>query len=409
MYPRLPVPTALVEVRPWRQLQRGGTRADRMLDRIEVCIPGRLADLTLPTPADLAAMSDQAVRAVTIVDTDHGPYLGALSGLLLRTESVASSKIEAIEASTDDYARALHGSRANESATAMVAASAAVGSLMNEVDAHGHVRLIDVLAAHTVLMRDDPREARHAGALRTMQNWIGGSDYSPRGADYVPPPPELVPELIEDLFNFIARTDIPSGIQAAIAHAQFELIHPFTDGNGRIGRSLINAVLRARGVTNRVVIPAASVLMARRSDYFSALGAFRGGDAGPIASLMVMALLVAAEESSITAIRLQSVHQEWRSRLATNRAARSGSAPMLALDHLLVNPVVNAEGVHAFLGGSVSRTYATLDRLHAAGIIEPLTDRKRNQVWAARDLLDELTDLDSRIQSRARTLDPPYR
>ena len=149
--------------------------------------------------------------------------------------------------------------------------------------------------------------------------------------------------------------------------------------------------------------------MARRSDYFSALGAFRGGDAGPIASLMVMALLVAAEESSITAIRLQSVHQEWRSRLATNRAARSGSAPMLALDHLLVNPVVNAEGVHAFLGGSVSRTYATLDRLHAAGIIEPLTDRKRNQVWAARDLLDELTDLDSRIQSRARTLDPPYR
>ena len=80
--------------------------------------------------------------------------------------------------------------------------------------------------------------------LRTVQNWIGGSDYSPRDALYVPPPPDTVHAYMNDLTEFANRTDIPVLIQAAIAHAQFESIHPFTDGNGRIGRALINTIFR---------------------------------------------------------------------------------------------------------------------------------------------------------------------
>lgn len=371
-----------------------------MLEQVEVCLPAKLADMQLAFPAELADALDDSVRAVSLLDARYGRYLGALSGLLLRTESVASSKIELIEASVDDYARAVHGSRANSSATAMVAASSAVGSFISAVSSEGRIRLEQLLTAHSILMRDDGLESGHAGALRTVQNWIGGSDFSPRSADYVPPPPDAVPELMVDLLLFVGRTDVPTALQAAIAHAQFELIHPFTDGNGRIGRALINAVLRLRGATRNVVVPAASALVARRSEYFAAFGAFREGDAGPIATLMVNALSTAAEESMETAQRLREIHESWQSELALQRRARSAGAPVLLLEYLLVNPVVTAEQVYHFLGGAQSRTYAALDRLHQAGIIEPLTQRKRNQVWGARVMLDELTDLDTRIQTR---------
>lgn len=402
---KLPVPAARAEERSWRQSQRAGSREDRMLGRIDVCLPARLADLEISAPPEFAATLDRAIRDVSILDAGHGSELGALAGLLLRTESVASSKIELIDASVDDYARALFGSRANESATAMVAASRAVAALLSSVDAERGIDLPDLLAAHSILMRDNPLEARQAGTLRDVQNWIGGSDFSPRTADYVPPPPELVLELMDDLLGFLRRVDIPSALQAAIAHAQFELIHPFTDGNGRIGRALINACLRLRGVTQNVVVPAASVLVARRGEYFASLTSFKEGDAGPIVTLVTQGMVVAAQESAITAQRLEDLHGAWRSRLAADRSARTSGAPVALLDHFMRIPVADAETIHESLGGSVSRAYTAIDRLQSAGIIEPITSRKRNQVWAARELLDELTDLDARIQSRARDSD----
>ena len=137
-----------------------------------------------------------------------------------------------------------------------------------------------------------------------MQNWIGGSDFSPRGALYIPPPPETVPGYMDDLVTFADRGDMPALLQAAIAHAQFESIHPFTDGNGRIGRALINTILRRRGATTRVVVPLASALVARRENYFDALGSYRSGDLAPLAGIFVRSTRIAAAESRITAQRL---------------------------------------------------------------------------------------------------------
>ena len=118
-------------------------------------------------------------------------------------------------------------------------------------------------------MADDPQERAYAGRPREMQNWIEGSDHSPRNATYVPPPPRTVDDYMDDLLAFANRTDIGVLAQAAIAHAQFESIHPFTDGNGRIGRALINTILRKRGATRRVVVPLASAIVARRESYFA--------------------------------------------------------------------------------------------------------------------------------------------
>ncbi|MDP9738069.1 Fic family protein [Curtobacterium sp. 260] len=109
-----------------------------------------------------------------------------------------------------------------------------------------------------------------------MQNWIGGGR-TPRDADHVPPPPEFVPSLMADLFAFLARDDLHPVAQAAIAHAQFESIHPFTDGNGRTGRALVAAVLRHRGATRTASPPVSSVLVAERARYFQHLTQYREG------------------------------------------------------------------------------------------------------------------------------------
>ena len=119
-----------------------------------------------------------------------------------------------------------------------------------------------------------PEEPRHHG-LRTVQNWIGTSSRSPIGAAYVPPAPEQVPELMADLVDYINGAAHAPLVQAAVIHAQFETIHPFTDGNGRVGRALIHTVLSRRGLTDRAVLPISLVLATLRDQYIAGLTAFR--------------------------------------------------------------------------------------------------------------------------------------
>ncbi|HBJ72567.1 MAG TPA: fic protein [Actinobacteria bacterium] len=391
-------PRARTETRSWHQTVRGGVREDRLLREVITTIPEFLGQRTLALPAELAARIDENTRTISALDASHGQTLAALGGLLLRTESVASSKIEQIVASMDDFARAMHGSKANSSAVAMVDATRATRELMDAVTTRGAIASSDLLRAHATLMSSDPAELPHAGHLRTMQNWVGGSDYSPREALLVPPPPELVPELMEDIVQFANRKDLPSLLQAAIAHAQFETVHPFTDGNGRIGRALVNAILRVRGTTSLIVVPLASALVAQRDAYFEALNSYRAGDVEPLLNDFVTASQIATEESAHTAARLALIPEQWRSELGPTRR---DSAALRVLDLLLVNPVIAAVEIEANLSVSTSTVYASMERLQAAGIIRPLTNRTRNQIWGASALIDELDDLSRRIETRS--------
>lgn len=352
----------------------------------------------MPVDAVLAAEMEQALAEIVALDQSHGGQLEALGVLLLRTESVASSKIELVEAGLDDYARALYGSKANSSATAMVAATTALGALLQDTDRSGRIEAPALLAAHRALMAGEPSERDYAGRWRDMQNWIGGSDHSPRNALYVPPPPDLVPAAIADLLVFANRDDVPALAPAAVAHAQFESIHPFTDGNGRIGRALVNAILRRRRFTTRVVIPLASALVAHRDRYFDALGAYRAGDPHPLTSSFTTASRTAAAESRITAQRLTQVPDEWADLLGPVRKA-SAADKLLAL--LPARPILSADDACTLVGAPASSVYAAIERLHHAGILRPLTSRIRNQVWGATLILDELDDLGARIARAA--------
>ena len=387
------------ETVPWLQAQRGGTRADRTVAEITVAIPPTVAEADVSIDAALVADSEEALREVVALDTSHAANLGALGALLLRTESVATSKIEAIDASIDDYARALHGGRANPAASAMAAATRALEVMVGAVGRRRRLDLADLTYAHHELMRDDLDERRHAGQLRTVQNWIGGSDYSPRGALYIPPPPDVVPAAMDDLVAFANRENVPTLAQSALAHAQFESIHPFTDGNGRIGRALINSILRRRGATTSVVIPLASALVARRDRYFELLDTYRRGEVDSLISAFVEATRISAQEARITAVRLGEIPAQWADLVG---GVRAGSAVARLLAELPTSPVLSSDDAVRITGGARSSGFTAVDRLADAGVLRPLTDRRRGQVWGAGLILDELADLDLRIAAASR-------
>lgn len=387
------------EVVPWAQRQRSGTREDRMLRSVTVNLPPRIGDYSPDVPPLVAVQADEALTAIARLDSALGQHLTSLSALLLRAESVASSKIEQVEASMEDFARASHGARSNASATSMVASVEALDALISSVSDGSPITLDSILAAHGVLMADDPQERIHAGRLRNEQNWIGGSDHSPRNALYVPPPNQTVEAYLADLLEFSNRDDVPVLAQAAVAHAQFESIHPFTDGNGRIGRALINAILRRRGVTRRIVVPLASALVAKKETYFEVLAAYREGDAGPIIQAFARAARTSARESETSARRLADLPERWMSRYVAEagKPPRAGSVARTILDLLPTVPFFTAEEMEDLTGVARSSVYGAIEKLAAAGILRPLTNRRRNQVWSAGAVIDELEDLGDRV------------
>lgn len=389
-------PAHQTEEREWTSRTRHGNREDRTLKHIEVSLPPVIGNLSYDPVGDVGRAHEAALIAVARLEAGFGQHLAPLADFLLRSESVASSKIEHVDAGWRAFGKAFAGGKATAEAESQLAA---VRSLIQLVDAAtaGPVTLQAILDTHRLLMAPDPY-AESPGALRTVQNWIGDSDYSPVGALYIPPPPELVPSLMADLLTFANRTDLPIVAQAAIAHAQFESIHPFTDGNGRIGRALISAILRRRGLTQRITVPLASVMLADTNSYFAQLTDYRRGDADQFVGYLAAAAVYASDAAEESAAHLAQLPNQWR---AIARP-RSGSADETLLDNLLDVPIFNADTAQKITGTTDASTYKALGRLTDLAILEILSSGNRNRVWAATDVLAELDALSDAIGRRVR-------
>jgi Fic family protein len=387
-------PSHVAEVRGWVSGTGRGPKEDRMLTEVTVSLPPMISELRATLPPGSHSVLDEGMIAVARLDAEFGDRLASFGRFLIRTEAVSSSKIEFIEASVDDYARAMVGIKANESATSMVAATDALTEMVQKASESGLITEESVLAAHRTLLKDDAMDGQYAGTYRTVQNWLGGSNHSPRNAVHVPPPPESVPGYMADLFRFVNRDDIHPVVQAAIAHAQFESIHPFTDGNGRIGRALITAIYRRRRLTTTTVTPVASALVADQARYFELLNAYRAGHADPFVLELAAATIVSSREARISATRFEELPGEWRVAVP----ARDGSAVDVLLDSLLDTPVLTSEVAERLVGGPASSVFSAIDRLVEARVVHAITDRKRNRVWVVTAVMDELDDLALRIR-----------
>ncbi|MDA8203589.1 MAG: Fic family protein [Chloroflexi bacterium] len=263
------------------------------------------------------------------------------------------------------------------------------------------VTVDDLLAIHAVLMAGDERA--RPGRVREEQNWIGGRLGNPSDAAFVPPPEDLVLPLLEDLVTFIARDDLPAVPQAAVAHAQFETIHPFIDGNGRVGRALVHVVLQRRGVAARFVPPVSILLAARPTAYVEGLTAFREGRVadwiGSFASAAGHAALMSIELADQVAV-LQAA---WRERAGRPRAGSAASKLIALLPAL---PVLSAPTARAAIGVSQQQTLAALKALAEAGVIRQLSEGTYDRQYAATELFDLLGAYEERVVGPARSAGP---
>lgn len=397
--PRPPWPAHSTVVRPWRSAVRGD-RTVRLTTAVTASVPPRIADAHWEPDPATAALLDRSLDALRALDDGPGGP-GPLHRLLTRTEAVATSRIEHEDATAEDVARALVGVRANTSASAMVQAGDALERLVRAAGA-GHLDETALLDAHRGLLRGEPVDGPHAGRYRTVQNWIGGGR-TPSGADHVPPPPELVPALMTDLFAFLERDDLHPVAQAAIAHAQFESIHPFTDGNGRTGRALVAAVLRRRGATRRASPPVSSVLVAERARYFAHLARYRDGFVEGWVRDVAIAVGAGADEALVAGMLLDEVA---RDRAATVCATGPHAVLGRALEQDAVLTEEHAEELlrRAIAHGAAVGTIETLLEttvadLCRAGVLRPVTARRRRRAWIAPAVVAELDAFSERVRA----------
>jgi Fic family protein len=377
----------------------------------EAYVPDPIADrpilLSGVTTADVAEAELAVERlnrsASSLVDSE------AVARLLLRAEAVASSKIEGLEIGgrrllKAEVARAL-GDESDVSAAEVLNNIEAMRWAVDTLSAAGHITPDDILGIHERLLTGTNLE-RYAGTFREQQNWIEGSSYNPCSAAFVPPPPEQVRPLMEDLCHFCDEDALPPIAQAALAHAQFETIHPFIDGNGRTGRALIHVILRRRGLATVVVPPVSLVLATWSQDYVRGLTATRyvgepdskeaidGMDAW--VGLFAAATRRAVNDANAYEQRVADVQATWRERLGRVRADSAIDRLVKALPGA---PIVTVQSAATMIGRSQQAVNDAVPRLQDAGVLKQTTVGRRNRAFEAIDLIDAFTDLERHLAS----------
>lgn len=366
--------------------------------RYEAFLPDLLSGQTFSVDASLAGILSDAERAVGRLNEGAYSALAPLARLLLRTESIASSKVEGMEMDARALARAEarldSGGRIGQVTEEILANIDAMELAVRDAADAESFGIDHIRGIHAELMRRSPT-SRNAGEIRTVQNWIGGNDYNPCGADFVPPPPDLLGPLLDDLCVAINDQTLPPILQAALVHAQFETIHPFDDGNGRTGRALIHVVLRRRGLAPTYVPPISVILASDRDRYISGLTSFR--EEGPDRWIEQFAVAVARSAqlatSYIAAVR--ELTDRWRDMLRAAGNPRSDAAAWGLIDILPAHPVITTPVAVAATGRVKSVVHQAITRLEDAGVLLPLSgNARRNRSWEAVGLLDLISDLE---------------
>lgn len=367
--------------------------------RYRAFVPAEIATWELPLPGDVAGVAADAQLAIASLEQGRSAPLDGLARLLLRTEAIASSKIEGMQIGARQLARAEArndlGSKVGPEANAIIASIDAMQFAVDEaVRADGELTPDHLLEIHQLLMAGQPSWTT-PGRFRTVQNWIGGNDFNPCGADFVPPPPEEVDRLLADLAAACNDESLPALVQCAVVHAQFETIHPFNDGNGRVGRALVHVLLRKRGLVQEFVPPFSVVLANRRDEYIAALTAYRSGR--PNVWIEMFATCVA--RSVVLAQRyvqaVNSLRARWKAQVAAlDPPPRSDAAVWTLLDALPAHPVLTGPAAVASTGRSKPAVNQAIQTLVNAGVVEPLSAGNRNRSWEPVGLIELIEEIE---------------
>lgn len=366
-------------------------------------VPAVLADFNPTIPSDVAADLDEATQALVAFDAHAAARLGVgsralgpMSAILLRTESTSSSRIENLTVGARRLAQeALDGSEGGNAALVVGNVRAMEAALRFATDLSEE----SILAMHAALLGREPGWEDKAGHYRDTLVWVGTTSAGPRGASHVAPQPEQVPACMADLVSFINRDDLPVLAQCAIAHAQFETIHPFSDGNGRVGRALVHAMLRGKGVTPSVTPPVSAGILHATDEYFNALTAFRAGDARPILECFSSASRYSARTGMELIDNLGAILDNAAARLHA-LPLRSDALGWRLLPHLVEQPIVNTRYVAAALRVPAASAARAISQLESAGILVERTGARRDRAWEAPAVISALDGYAASIRRR---------
>jgi Fic family protein len=360
----------------------------------EASIPASIEQLDhLEIDTRTLALAEEASAEIVRFDAELGGDIAPFASILLRSESAASSQIENLTASAKAIALAELGDPSKRNAGVIVANTRAMEAAIALAD---HLDEDAIIEMHRVLLGQTHPE--FVGHWRTQQVWIKGSDHGPHGAMFVPPHHDRVPTAMHDLVAFMDRDDFPVLAQAAIAHAQFETIHPFSDGNGRTGRSLVHALLRGKGLTRSVTIPVSAGLLTDTDRYFDALTAYREGRPGDIVERLATASFAAVGNGRELVADLTEISEEWNTRVN----ARSDATIWRILQRLPREPVVDSPRLQRDLELTAPTVNAAIDQLADLGILHKIRGNHRYRKWAAIEVLDALDQFAVRAGRRTR-------
>jgi Fic family protein len=360
-------------------------------------VPFRLTENEPPSiGAELGGVISEAETRVLALNAKALPGLAPLARFLLRTESIASSKVEGMQVDAESLARAEVrrdlGARVGAEALEILANIDAMQLAIEEASAAKTLHLENILRVHRLLL--ESTRPGSAGKLRDSQNWIGGNDYNPCDADFVPPPPDQVEGLMSDLLDFCNDDSLAPLVQAAIAHAQFETIHPFDDGNGRTGRALVQILLRRRGLAPAYVPPISVVLASDKDRYIRGLTDFREGRDADWFEIFAVATARAADLADGYLTRVSELQEQWRKRLSAHDSPRSDAAAWSVIEALPGYPVLTVAVAATATGRSRPAVEQAIKQLTEAEVLQPVSESQRNRAWEVSELLDLLTEIE---------------
>jgi Fic family protein len=309
----------------------------------------------------------------------------------VRREAVLSSRIEGTQATLGELLAAEAGVAVERSPEDLREVANYVVALEHGVRRLGtlplSLRLVREL--HGKLMAGVRGNSATPGAFRRSQNWIGPAGCTLVDATFVPPPADRLMDCLGAWETFLHDDSLAPLAHAALAHSQFEAIHPFLDGNGRVGRLLITLLLVAKGVLPAPLLYLSAYFEVTRQEYYARLLAVtEKGQWEEWLHYFFRGVTGQAEDALGRIQRIDALLVRWREQLA----GASSKLPWLALDRFTENPFWTVNGLAARLGVAFTTAQRAIDQLESAGVVVLATEAKRNRVYCARAILDILED-----------------
>ena len=380
----------------WRNWDEESSPTIEVTQTVPPLIARRAVPVVDEAAAERLAAADAAVSALNETAAAGSGSLGHLAAVLIRADAVASSSIEHITAPSvelaarladlDDDTETDRYPVETELVAASVATALAARSRGSEVSVGWFHRL-----HRNLLAADRDIERRHLGVWRDCPVWIGEDRAT---AGFEGPPYQQVPDLMDDLVGFVARHDVHPVLHAAIAHAHFETIHPYVDGNGRIGRLLIHRLLP----TGAAPVPVALGLLNAPDRYVTGLRHYAAGDLDVWIGAFADAIVLGASAAQRIVARIDQLRDDYRRRVRTRR----GSTVPAVIDALLSSPAVTTRSIEDRFGVTETRAQQILHQLAGVGILQRSDMRAGGRrVWIAPDVIDAVDTIHAAARRRA--------